>query len=97
VLPPGVSEFTVTRGTDVNFVASADTRLEASAQATSADDAQTTLIVAAIVILGALFYMSNATGHPWMKLIRPEKVPAPIAPQSPDTEPQSPAAAARRA
>jgi hypothetical protein len=94
-LPPGVSTFTVKHISDVNFVASADTRLEASAQPVTAGDAQTTLIVAAIVILGALFYMSKATGHPWMKLIRREEAAPP--PPATRVEPQSPAAAARDA
>jgi hypothetical protein len=94
-LPAGVSEFTVTRGTDVNFTASADTRLEAVAQPVSAGDTQTTLIVVVIVILGALFYMSNATGHPWLKLIRREKEATPVL--ATPKKPQSPAAAARDA
>lgn len=95
-LPPGVSELTITRGTDVHFVASADSRLEAVVQPVTADDAQTTLIALVVVILGALFYMSNATGHAWMKLIRRNKASAPIAQPSP-AAPESPAAAARRA
>lgn len=95
-LPPGASEFTVTRGTELHFVASADSQLEAVMQPVTADDAQTTLIVLVIIILGALFYMSNATGHPWMKLIRREKASPPIKQEGHTTQ-QSPAAAAREA
>ena len=94
-LPPGVSEFTVARGTDVRFVASANTSLEAIMQPVTPENAQTTLIVVVIVILSALIYMSNATGHPWMKLIRREKE-TPSVPVTPKKV-QSPAAAARDA
>ena len=72
-LPPGVSEINVVRGTAVNFVASADTSLAASVQPVNAEEAKSTLILAAIVIMGALFYISRATGHRWINLIRREK------------------------
>ena len=62
------------RGTNVNFVASADTSLAASVQPVNAEEAKSTLIIAAIVIIGALFYISKATGHRWINLIRREKV-----------------------
>jgi hypothetical protein len=79
-LPPGVSEFTVVRGTtttpDVNFVADTDTRLAVVAQPLNANDARTTIIVAAVVILGALFYMSRATGHLWINTLRGKTAPA---------------------
>lgn len=70
MLPSGVSEFTVARGTNVNFVGGADTRLEATVQPQGATEARTTLIVAAVVILGALFYISRMNGHRWIGPIR---------------------------
>ena len=72
-LPPGVSEINVVRGTAVNFVASADTSFAASVQPVNAEEAKSTLILAAIVIIGALFYISKATSHRWVNLIRREK------------------------
>ena len=73
-LPPGDSEFTVVRATnattDVNFVADTDTRLEVTAQPLTANDARTTIIVAMVIILGALFYMSYTTGHRWISASR---------------------------
>ena len=72
-LPPGVSEINVVRGTAVNFVASADTSFAASVQPVNAEEAKSTLILAAIVIIGALFYSSKATSHRWVNLIRREK------------------------
>ena len=82
VLPPGVTEFTVTRGTDVKFVANADTNLEATVQPINANDSRTTLIAAIAVILGSLFYISSVTGHRWMNMLRRKgdavQVPTPI-------------------
>lgn len=76
-LPPGVSEFTVVRGTtttpDVNFVADTGTQMAVVAQPQNANDTRTTLIVAAVVMLAALFYMSRSTGHRWISALRGKK------------------------
>ncbi len=81
-LPPGVSEFTVVRGgnakTDVNFVANTETKLEAVAQPLSTNDARTTIIVAVVVTLGTLFYISRATGHRWIGILRGQPAPVPV-------------------
>lgn len=73
-LPFGVSEFTVVRGTTastgVTFVASSFTGLNVVAQPLDAIEAATTVIVAALVLLGALFYLSSVTGHHWLNVIR---------------------------
>lgn len=66
MLPSGVSEFAVTRGTEVNFVASTESNLEATVQPLGASEARTTLIVGIVVVLGALFYISNTNGHRWI-------------------------------
>ncbi len=86
-LPSGVSEFTVTRGSDVSFVSNTDTRLEATVQPLSETDGRTTLIVAAVVVLGALFYISRSTGHRWINSLRGKQVPVPsvVAPVVPVT------------
>ncbi len=73
MLPAGTSTFTVLRGTDVNFVATSDTSLEASAEPLNSNDARTTLIVMIIAVLGSLFYMSSANGHRWMSVARRTK------------------------
>jgi hypothetical protein len=77
VLPPGVSEFTITRGQNVNFVASTDSRLEATVQPMSASSLRTTLIAAAVVTLVALFYISSTTNHRWIGFMRGQKTPVP--------------------
>jgi hypothetical protein len=69
-LPPGESTFTVARGRNVNFVAATETNLEATVQQVNATEANTTLIAAAIVILGSLFYISRSTGHRWIAPLR---------------------------
>ena len=72
-LPPGVSEFTVIRSADVSFVSSGDTRLEASVQPLSAQDSQTTLLVAVIAIIASLFYLSSTNDHRWISASRRKK------------------------
>ena len=69
-LPPGNSEFTVVRGADVNFVASANAPLEVIVQPLNAEDSRNTLIVAVIAILGSLFVLSSANGHRWISAAR---------------------------
>ena len=69
-LPPGVSELTVVRGTNVSFVGNADTRLEATAHAMTASQTRNGLIACALVILGSLFYISRMNGHRWIAPLR---------------------------
>jgi hypothetical protein len=76
-LPPGVSEFTITRGQGVSFVANTETRLEATVQPVSESASRTTLIVAAVVVLAALFYISRITNHRWIGILRRQKAPVP--------------------
>ncbi len=81
-LPPGVSEFTVVRGitgtTPVNFVANAETKLEATVQPLNTNDTRTTIIGAAVVVFGALFYVSYITGHRWIGILRGQPASAPV-------------------
>ena len=69
-LPPGESEFLITRGTDVNFVAATTTSLEATMRPVNASSARTIVAVAALVILGCLFYISHALKHRWIHIFR---------------------------
>lgn len=70
VLPPGTSEFTVSGGTDVRFVADTATELQATVNPMSSESRRTTLIAAAVVVFGSLFYASNVTRHQWIKSLR---------------------------
>lgn len=69
-LPSGVHEFTVVRGSGVNFVADTETNLEATVQPLGEGASRTTLIAAAVVVLGALFYVSRMSGHRWISSMR---------------------------
>lgn len=73
-LPFGVSEFTVRRGataaTGVTFMASSFTGLAVIAQPLNPDETRITLVLAALVVLGALFYLSSMTGHAWIQILR---------------------------
>jgi preprotein translocase subunit SecE len=74
VLPPGVSEITVVRRTnvttEVDFVANTEIKLEVAAQPLNTNDTRTTIIVAVVVVFGALFYISRATGIRWISASR---------------------------
>jgi preprotein translocase subunit SecE len=65
-LPVGNSEFTISRGAGVTFVADTPTLLQATVNPMSNDTARTTVIVAIVVILAALFYLSHLTEHRWL-------------------------------
>ena len=72
-LPPGETTFTVTRGTDVNFVANVDMPLEIVVYPLTTGDSQTTLLVAVIAIVGSLYFLSRMNGHRWMSAARRQK------------------------
>lgn len=76
-LPPGESEFTITRGSNVNFVADTETKLEATVQPLSPSSLRTTLIVTAVVVVGTLFYISRITKHRWINRFRRQATPIP--------------------
>lgn len=69
-LPSGESEFRLTRGSDISFVGNANTSLEATVQPIDAGQSQTIFIVAAVVILGLLYYISATLEHGWISMIR---------------------------
>jgi hypothetical protein len=64
--PPGSTEFTVTRGTHVNFVSNGTTPLEAIAQPLTDSEARTTLIGAVVIVLASMFYIVRTTRYDWM-------------------------------
>jgi preprotein translocase subunit SecE len=69
-LPVGVSTFSVARGKDVRFIASADQSIDATVQPLSQQDTQTTGIIVVIIIAGALFFISRSTDHALIKRLR---------------------------
>lgn len=75
-LPPGTSEFSITGGRDVKFVSETDTELQAIADPMSAETRRNTFLIAAVVIFGALFYASQATGHQLVKSLRYKLFPS---------------------
>jgi len=78
MLPAGVSQITATRGTNVSFVTTATTRLDVRAQPLSNTDTRTTILIAGLVILGALYYISRSTSHRWLVSLRPRITPVPV-------------------
>lgn len=71
-LPPGVTDITLTRGVNAGVILSitGDQAVDIVQEAMTADEARTTWIVAGIVILGSLYFLSNATGHRWLGWVK---------------------------
>lgn len=86
-LPPGTSEFTITGGTDIRFVADTDTELQATVNPLSGEARRNTLLAAVVVVFGALFYASNVVGHQWIKSLRHRVLPSQQDPSVQDTQP----------
>ncbi len=74
-VPTGVSDFTVTRGTNVSFVSTTASKLDVSVQPLTESDARTTIIAAIVVTLGALYYISRTTNHRWIAALRGKPMP----------------------
>ncbi|MFN8371861.1 MAG: hypothetical protein U0694_03145 [Anaerolineae bacterium] len=72
-VPPGVSSFIVARGNQPVFTNSDGATLEVSVQPVNDEAVQTTLLVTAVAILGSLFFISRATHHSWLQLLRGKK------------------------
>ena len=72
-LPAGVSEFTVLRGANVNFVANSETQLDVTAQPLNAEDSTTTLFITVVAILASLFFLSYQNDHRWISSSRRQK------------------------
>ncbi len=86
-LPPGTSEFTVSGGTNVRFVADTATELQATVNPMSSESRRNTLIAAAVVVFGALFYASSVTKHQWIKSLRHKVLPSHQDASQQDTKP----------
>jgi hypothetical protein len=70
-IPQGISEFSVTGGTNISAVVNSPTVVEVTAWNLSEGEARAVMIFAALVIAGAIIYILRATQDMWMPLIRP--------------------------
>jgi hypothetical protein len=78
-VPVGVSEFTVVRGNNIFFVTQ-DESLEVLLQPLNESQGRATALFALFVIAAALFYLSFATEHRWLRLIYSPTRPLPVQP-----------------
>jgi len=69
-LPAGTSEFTVVKGTDVKFVTTSPTVLQAIVAPMTSDSVRSTLLFTLAVVVISLFFMSYVTDHAWINMIR---------------------------
>lgn len=72
-LPPGPVVLTISRGSDVSFQLTSEANLSVTAEPRNAGDTQSVLLFAGFVVLGLLYYISNATGHRWLRQLRAGK------------------------
>ena len=68
-LASGITELAVTRGSDINFVLTGGVPINATVAARDAGGNQQVLMVAGVVCLGLLFFMSYTTGHALIKFV----------------------------
>lgn len=68
--PPGVSIFAVSRGSNISFVTDLAATLAVTVQPLNSGDATVTILLAVLVILGSLFYISRLTQHSWLNRFR---------------------------
>jgi hypothetical protein len=69
-LPIGITEFMVSRGSNVHFMSSSSSNLQATVTPLDEGAARTTMIVSLLVVVGALFFMSQSTGHRLVRTVR---------------------------
>lgn len=69
-LPPGQARIDVTRGSNVRFVSESNQRIDAVVTPGTSSDTRTTLILAGVVILAALYYISRLFDHQWVGVVR---------------------------
>jgi len=87
-LPPGDSAFSISGSAEVNFITESEVALQAIVQPMSNEGRRTTLIAAAIAMLGALYYASHTTSHRWIGMLRGQ--------QATEAQPESTESAAER-
>lgn len=68
-LPSGISEFTITRGDDVMFVASSTSELDAIVNPMTAETSRNVVIAALVAVVALLFYASNVMEHSWIRML----------------------------
>jgi hypothetical protein len=69
-LPVGITEFMVSRGSNVNLVSSGSSRLQAIVAPLDEGTTRTMMMATLLVVVGALFYMSQSTGHRLVRSLR---------------------------
>lgn len=69
-LPPGTAQINVTRGSNVQFISNGSQRIDAVVTPMDASGVRWILIVAGLVILGALYYISRIFEHRWIGTLR---------------------------
>ena len=69
-LPPGAARIDVTRGSGVQLISRSPSHIEAQVWPVAAASARNTVLVASVVILGALYYISRKTQHQWLAALR---------------------------
>lgn len=69
-LPSGQSEVRVTRGSSVTFELNGSGSIQATVAARDAEGNRNILIVAGVVCLGLLAYISFTTEHAWLGMVR---------------------------
>lgn len=74
-LPPGTNEFTITRGSDVSFVADTTEMLQAIVDPMGSGTSSMLQIGTLLLVIGLLYYASNVNDHEWIASLRARAFP----------------------
>ena len=69
-LPSGQAQIRVTRGSNVFFISESTQPIQAVVTPMSEGSARTIIIVAALICIGALYYISRTLDHRWIGTLR---------------------------
>jgi len=69
-LPPGSTDLRLTRGSNVTLTVSGETSIEATVSPVSTSRARTIWIIAAVLVIGALYFISGTFEHRWLNRFR---------------------------
>lgn len=73
-VPPGKATLEVTRGSNVKFISASSQPIDAVVAPKTPQSARNTLLLATVVTLGLLFYVSQLFDHRWVGMLL-EKMP----------------------
>lgn len=73
-VPPGTTQFQVSRGNGITLTTTGQAPVQVVAAPLNEGEVQMTMIIAGVVILIGMVYLSHTTEHSWLKWIRASNI-----------------------